>query len=346
MTKRNEMREVSMKEAAQTIVQEAVTEAVQETIQEIVQEIVQEMAPVSTVLPTTHVAAPMPVVQEPKAPAIITHDVSQMMLEDAGAGISTDAKDNIVPFMRVLQALSPQMDDTKPAHIEGAKVGDILLPNYAGRIVSGAKGILFQPCFFYKAWPEFAVPRQQGSGFKGRHDNCVATRADVARMRGRIKLGDDIPDVAEDVQVALNEMNIPIWRRPAASTELVYTRYHAGYAIFDTGQVLPYVIDLKVTGHKISKNWMSIMNSHRLPDGRIEPSWARLYKLTTAKTTNTKGTFAVYVVEEQPGLVDEAAYLRGRDLFKSFTSGEVVMDEDVAPAEEGDGVPAYEDVPF
>jgi hypothetical protein len=348
MSKRNEAKSEDTKgEDVKTMLQESIKEAVSEAVQETIQEMAQE------VLPTTHVnasplGAPVPAVREPKAPAVIVHDVSSMMLEDADSGISTDAKDNVVPFMRVLQALSPQLDDTKATHIEGAKVGDILLPNYAGRFVSGAKGILFQPCAFYKAWPEF-VPRLRGGGFKGRYDNRVATRADVARMRGRVKLGEDIPDLEEDVAVRIGDAGFPVWERPVAGTELIYTRYHPGFAIFEDGQTIPYVIDLKSTGHKVSKNWMSIMNSHRLPNGRIEPSWARLYHITTGKTSNPKGTFAQYVIEERPGLVDEVAYLRGRDLFKAFTSGEVVLDEDVVPDEggEGGGGAGYaDDVPY
>jgi hypothetical protein len=309
------------------------------TVLEMTTETAQELG-LPQVLPTTHVnAAPLgasvPAVQEPKAPTVITHDVASMMLEDADLGVSTDAKDNTVPFMRVLQALSPQLDDTNAKHIEGAKIGDILLPNYAGRIVPGAKGILFQPCFFYKAWPEF-IPRTRGGGFKGRYENRVATRADVARLRGRVTLGEDIPDIEEDVTVRKGDAGFPVWERPAAGTDLIYTRYHPGFAIFEDGQVLPYVIDMKSTGHKISKNWMSVMGSHRQANGRIEPSWARLYRITTAKTSNAKGTFAQYVIEECPGLVDTPAYLRGRDLYKSFDSGAVVLDEDMAP-DEGDG---------
>src|SRR5258708_4431967 len=65
-------------------------------------------------------------------------------LKSSPGGLSKDQADNLIPFIYVLQPLSPQVMKGDAARIEGAEAGDIWLRN--GPVIKGEDGMLFQPC--------------------------------------------------------------------------------------------------------------------------------------------------------------------------------------------------------
>src|SRR5580698_7538983 len=68
--------------------------------------------------------------------------------ESTGKGVSTDASDNLVPLIYILDAKSPQCDQNEAAYMPGARAGTIWLRNFSRPLVDGNEGILFQPCHF------------------------------------------------------------------------------------------------------------------------------------------------------------------------------------------------------
>lgn len=271
----------------------------------------------------------------------------------AGAGVSTDALDNIVPMVYVLQALSPQVDkENAGAYIAGAEKGMVWLRNSTIGVVREG-GILFQPCHFQKVWPEW-VPRDKGGGFVARHPNRSATEADVKRFGGRINVGDDIPDV-EDADFKIDPKNRqPAWFRKNSGNDLRLTRNHAGFVVVGDfkleefkngsgevagyvlrgGQVLPYVIPLTGSGHAVSRSWMFTMTSKHNSDGTITPSWFYGYRLTTRQRKNTQGTWYAFDVAEagkdqKPVFFDLVGVRRGKALYEAFESGEKQAEAEV-----------------
>ncbi len=53
----------------------------------------------------------------------VSTDVMDDILGMAGEGASFDSSEMQIPFIRVLQALSPQLNKKKPEYIEGAEQG-------------------------------------------------------------------------------------------------------------------------------------------------------------------------------------------------------------------------------
>jgi hypothetical protein len=86
----------------------------------------------------------------------------------AGAGTSQAADDNVTPLVTVIQANSPQLIRGGPKYIEGAKAGDIMIPNSPVPLIDGMTGMWFQPCFYYREVVEW-TPRNRGGGVRGRH---------------------------------------------------------------------------------------------------------------------------------------------------------------------------------
>ena len=273
--------------------------------------------------------------------------------DDVGKGVSTSAADNIVPMMVVLHFTSPQVDDANPAYIKDARAGDVWMRNSNLGVVKGGPGgagFLFQHCHFEKAWPEW-IPRGRGGGsgvgFVARHKNREATRADVERFKGRIELGEDIPNVVgADFSVDPKNRQKK-WTLTSSGNDLILTRYHSGYVVADGGVALPYVIPFKGSGHAVSKSWMFTMMSRRRGDGTIMPAWSRLYRLTTRLRTNTEGKwFQIDVADVD--WVDKVGYARGKALNEAFETGakvaEAEVERDEGAAAGGGGAHAGGDV--
>ena len=231
----------------------------------------------------------------------------------AGKGVSTAQEDNIVPLISLLQALSPQVNKRANEYIEGAEAGAIWLRNAPNPIVDGEVGFQFQPCAFERCVNEW-IPRESGGGFVARHPV----------MPGDVRRVEDPKNPARSKFV-----------RPSGN-ECIDTRYHAGFVLTDHG-ALPYVIPFTSSGHTVSKQWMSLMGSHVLPNGQPYPSFARSYRIKTRQRTNAAGTWFVLDISDDD-FVDDAQFEKGAQLNSAFAAGakradapeaEAVADDDV-----------------
>jgi hypothetical protein len=228
-------------------------------------------------------------------------DLSAMMDEDAGDGLSTDQADNLVPLIYVLQPLSPQVLRNNEAQIEGAEAGHIWLRN-SGEDQLQAE-IEFQPVFFWKDWPEW-IPRTRGGGFAGRHPDKPAEAVQYSD-----------PENPQAVK----------WKLPNGN-DVVETRYYAGQVHLEDGRKLPYILPLSSTGHSVGKDMMFQMNNRRTNSGNKPALYANKVRLGTRMRSNNKGEW--YVLEVL-GIdwVDAESYAEGKALAASFKSGEKQADD-------------------
>lgn len=97
--------------------------------------------------------------------------------EFAGAGFEGQtSQDMAIPFLGLLQQMSPQLQKGDPAHIPGAEAGD-LFNTVTGELL--ASPVLFVPCCTEHVFVEW-VPRDAGGGFVGVH---ALNSPDVAAAR-------------------------------------------------------------------------------------------------------------------------------------------------------------------
>jgi hypothetical protein len=87
---------------------------------------------------------------------------------DAGKGAEeATSEDMAVPFMKIAQALSPEVNKRESTYIEGLEVGDFF--NTATQVVYGGEdGFYFIPVKFVRKYLEW-TPRDKGGGFNGEH---------------------------------------------------------------------------------------------------------------------------------------------------------------------------------
>lgn len=235
--------------------------------------------------------------------------LAQRMAQDAGKGVSTDAADNLIPLVYIIQAQSPQANKRSPDFIEGGEAGAIWLRNSGLPAVSGEEGILFQPCYFSKDIVEW-IPRNMGGGFVGRHEIRAGETEEQALERiGAVQTPDP------------QNPNRSKWLLPNGH-EAISTRYHIGNVYLPSGGVMPYVIPMSSSGHTVSKAWMVLMNSKRMEGVSGPIAWSCLYRLKTKERTNAAGTWSTWDIQDAGWISSVEDYDRGAKLYESFAAGE------------------------
>ncbi len=222
--------------------------------------------------------------------------------------------DYTIPFLQILQGLSPQLEDN-----DELKVG-MIINTVTGEVVAGKKGICFVPATTQHVYVEWK-PRDAGGGFVGVHDvdseivrHCVANQ----------KFG----------QYSTPEGN-----------DLIETFYVYGIGIDDAGVPSQAVIAFSSTKIKKYKGWQTKAKTVQIDVGGgrriVAPLFAHRYRLTTVSEKNAKGTFYNWnitfdganamearlppedpIVKEAIGVLNLLAEGKARAAYESQTPGE------------------------
>jgi hypothetical protein len=258
-----------------------------------------------------------------KKNAELSTDVLDDIFETAGEGAAFDSSEMQIPFVRVLQALSPQLNKKKSEFIEGAAQGD-LFNTVTGQHWAGEEGVTVVPCFQTTKYLEF-VPRDMGGGFKG----------DIAP---------NDPRLTQTRRVGSKEV-LP------NGNELVKSDQHFCLVVDADGSWQPAVIDMKSTQLKVSRRWKTQIAmqkvKHPSTNVMVTPAvFATMWKLTTTEESNDQGSWNNYQVEKV-SLVNNRDMLQEAMAFrKSIAAGEVKA----AAEEHGNSSPVSsqqdDDIPF
>jgi len=225
---------------------------------------------------------------------IVTSELSKIILKDSldNSGFETmSAADIAIPFILVLQALSPQIrGDNK---IEGANEGDFY--NTVTNFVYGDQ-IKLIPCAFNKAWVEWS-PREKGGGF-------IRQYSDISILDKCIK--------NDKNQDALKSGNI-----------IVTTAYH--YCILlHLGNIERVVVALTSTQLKKSRRWNSQMMALQIKtaDGIITPPmFSHIYTATTIEERNDQGSWAGWDISNPVPIDDLNLYTLAKKFHDDVTKG-------------------------
>jgi hypothetical protein len=234
----------------------------------------------------------MPIQQQSKE--IVTSELSKIILKDSheNSGFETmTAADIAIPFILVLQALSPQIRGDN--RIEGANEGDFY--NTVTNFVYGEQ-IQLIPCAFNKAWVEWS-PREKGGGF-------IRQYSDISILDKCIK-----NDKNQDM---LKSGNI-----------IVTTAYH--YCILlHLGNIERVVVALTSTQLKKSRRWNSQMMALQIntPFGIITPPmFSHIYKAVTIEERNDQGSWAGWDISSPQPIGDINLYTLAKKFHDDVTKG-------------------------
>ena len=235
----------------------------------------------------------------PKKENAISADLAAAFEADAGMGLEdVTTSDMQIPFLRIIQALSPQLKKSDPAYIEGASQGDIF-NTVTNKVWSADEGVSVLPVHFVQKMLEF-VPRSAGGGFEG-----------------------ELSADSNDVRQAVRDKDTGMEVLPNGN-ELVRTAQHYIKIIHEDGSIESAILDMKKTQLKVSRKWNTLiaMQKH---NGSTLPSFANSYRLTSIEDGNDKGSWYSWSVKLGAPIPDMDTYHECKELHISIKKGELQL---------------------
>lgn len=184
--------------------------------------------------------------------------------DDAGSGHENiDQSHYQIPFLVLLQKISPQCEDEDSGHKPG-----MIWNSVSEESVSGSDGLVFVPVKVDRKFVEWR-PRDAGGGFVGHHEpssDLVKHAVATAERFGKNKTTD--------------------------GNDLVETYYV--YAVLENGDGV--LIAFTSTKIKAYRRWISRLSKIRVGKNRDQkpPLWAFRTRVTSAKRQNEQGTYYVF----------------------------------------------------
>lgn len=254
----------------------------------------------------------------------LSTDVLDDIFSMAGEGTSFDSSEMQIPFVRVAQSLSPQLNKKKPEYIEGLSAGDAF-NTLTSEHWAGETGLVVIPCFQTTKYLEF-VPRTAGGGFRGE----INPSDPVLQRTTRDGSKELLPN----------------------GNELVKSDQHFCLIVGEDGMTQPVVIDMKSTQLRVSKRWKTQINMQKIkhPEtGKIitPPVFSTMWQLTTTEESNDKGDFYNWAVAKV-GIVDNRDLLMEAKAFREGVMRGEVKAQAESHSEGGSGGARHsdEDIPF
>lgn len=240
---------------------------------------------------------------------------------------NTSQEDFTIPFLSILQALSPQLQEADAAYIDGAKVG-MLLNTASQDLYAGKEGVEFVPCYTQHLFVEWRNRQTDGGGFIAVHE-CDS-------------------DVVRDAKARSTEFGkytIPV--EGGVAHDLAETFYIYGLIVEGDEIVTPCMISFSSTKIKAYKG---IMTPLRQVKGR-PPLFAFKLRVMTVADKNAKGSF--YNFKIVPAGDSAAASLlppdhifvvAGKEFKDQIAAGKAKIDHSGGAT--GDTMGSDEDAPF
>lgn len=174
---------------------------------------------------------------------------------DSGMGFEKADKDAYaIPFLQILQDLSPQVKKKNAAYVDGAEPG-MIYNSVTEKIYDGEEGILLVPVSYHRNYIEW-VPRSSGGGFVAAHDiepDDMEWIDDEAGVRCMLPNGNEITDTRNHYIVLVDELE-------------------------------PALICMTKTQIKKSRKWMSQMQALKFKGSKgklfTPPMFASVFKAT------------------------------------------------------------------
>jgi len=256
----------------------------------------------------------------------------------SGSGFENqDNSDIQVPFLRILQDLSPEVKSVEKGGLEGAEVGKL----FNTVTQECYDEVLFVPSVTKHLYNEW-VPIKQGGGFVGTYE--VTDKFVVDALRA-----------AKDNDLPFGSV------KTEEGNDLVETFDVYGILVAENNEPMPVIISFTSSKIKVYRKWMSAIRMFVLntPNGKIKPDlFAHLVKITTVDEKNKAGQeYSNFKLAPANGkLLDsllgsnDELFIAGRDMHQMVKDGVAKADmstsEGGGAAEKPAGDPDGDDPPF
>lgn len=244
--------------------------------------------------------------------AVATTDMDDIDIgQYANAGLdNAGAESFAIPFLRVLQSNSPEVDEAHAKFVAEARPG-MLLNTVTGDLFDGKDGALFVPCHYERKQLRWA-PRGDRQGFRG---EVTEVEAAQARASGQLVDHEGRSYFTADGKVDDKK-----------NDRLVDTRLHFGLVLDKKG--IPHQVLLSLTSTQIKKS--KLFNSMqrertRVVNGKVvmEPSFLHAYRITTVKESNDRGSWYGVHFTWEGNVPNSAVFQMGAAFYEALKRNEV-----------------------
>jgi hypothetical protein len=242
---------------------------------------------------------------------------------DFGGGFEGADKDSYaIPFIQILQKMSPLVDEDDPKHVPGAKAG-MLYNTVTQKLYDGKIGVNIIPCAYKRTFIQWGG-REGDGGFKGEFTpeqiDAMVTEGKIVTIEGRLFKPNEDGSVNEK-----------------KNDYYADTRSHFVLIVEDNGSIGQAILSLASTQMKASKMLMTSLQQKKVdtPTGkRTPPTFANKVKLTTVGMSNDKGSWSGVRFELDDLVTDAAIYAEAKAFWQAVSTGAVKADHAKAGAAE------------
>lgn len=256
-----------------------------------------------------------------RPPAVIGSDISASlaarMAADSGNGMEgTDRDSFAIPFIRVLQDLSPQCTKGKVGYNPAAKPGQIF-NTVTGELIDGEDGFIFAPCAYQRRFIQWGPRGSTRQGWQGEwlpEDVIEAYQHQKELYEG----SGLIVKSEEDGKYYLGGDN------PKKNDLLADTRSHFGLVLTESGPVQA-LLSLSGSQVKKSKQLMGLLSSVRI-NGQTPPTWMSKLRITSVAESNDQGSWYGVRIEAAGFITTEDEYEAGKAFHDIIIAGKAKAD--------------------
>lgn len=239
-----------------------------------------------------------------------------MDMADFGTGFEgTDTESFAIPFLQILQKMSPMCDEDEAAYVEGAKAG-MIYNTVTQELMDGKEGIILIPCAYKRSFIKWGGRESTEPGFKGEF-----TPGEVDKM-----IADGAIIEHEYMLLAPNKDGEIHEKK---SDRFVDTRSHFVLVVRPDGSTIQAILSLASTQVKASKMLMMALNQKKVdtPQGKLTPpTFANLVKMTTKGQSNAKGAWSGAVFELDGMVTDPKIYAEAKAFHADIVAGAIAAD--------------------
>lgn len=240
----------------------------------------------------------------PRGGAVATTDdkaLAAMIEADSGSGFEEATRESYaLPFVSILQDLSPQVKPKMAGYIKGAEPG-MILNSVSQRLYSKVRVI---PCHFSPIVIEW-IPRDKGGGFVAAHPANTPLLAQATR------------DGAANVLPNGHELQL--------------TAQHFVLILDEETGPEGALIAMKSTQLKYSRRWMSQMRAGVIEVGGkliSPPMWAWSYEISSEEEANDQGSWHSWVIGDRQRVTDASLYQQAKAFAATMKGGAVRVNYD------------------
>jgi hypothetical protein len=263
-------------------------------------------------------------VAAPKSVAVAAPDF--LSAEDMGVGFEGAGQDAYaIPFLQILQKMSPIVDEDNPKHIKGAKAG-MIYNTVTGKLYDVKEStdpdsksvplVIVQAAYKHSFIRWGSRDGDQG-GFKG---EITPEEMDAIIASGAV----------ENQDGKLFVKNADGTFDPKKSDYYADTRSHFVVAVDqETGEAMNAILSLASTQIKSSKTLMTSLQNKKVSiGGRIgtPATYANKVLLTTTVQSNEKGTWSTAKFTLDGLVSDPEIFAQAKAFHKAITSGAAKAD--------------------